>query len=130
RGELPTTADLRLVEDHLTVGRVRGRIVERAVGEREHLAGGELEGCDVVAAAVALHEREVLAVRAEARSDVVVAVEREALRRPTGGRHAVELRRAAPVRGERDPLAVGREGRLRVDVARVGEPLRGAAGCR
>ena len=52
RRELTAPRDLGFVKDHFTVGGERGRIVEAAVGERGHLAGGELERGDAKAAAV------------------------------------------------------------------------------
>src|SRR5437868_14555044 len=89
-GELAAPADLGLVEDHLAIGRVGWGIVERAVGEDLDLARRELERCDAVAAALALHEREGLAVGAVARAHVVGALEGEALRRASRGGHLVD----------------------------------------
>ena len=67
------------------------------------------------------------AVRADRRRDVVAAAEAHAHRLAACGRHPVDLRAAAAVRGEINALSVRREHRLGVDAAAAGQPLEAAA---
>ena len=101
----------------------------RAVGQHLHLPRREVLHRDVEAAAVALDEREALAVRAVARRDVVGALEGQALRLAAGRRHAVDLRAAAAVGGEQHRTARPARSSARcrspeLDVSRVGRRRR------
>ena len=83
------------------------------------LSAGEIEHHHLEATAATPDIGEQPAVGRQSRTDVVVTVERDALRRTAARRHAVDLRAAAAVRGEVDRLAVRAEHRLGIDAARL-----------
>src|SRR3954462_3338918 len=86
-----------------------------AVGEDLRLAGRKIEQCDLELAGVARDVRKCFSIRAYSRRHIIAPLEGDPLRLATGGRHAVDLGTAAAVRGEVDPLSIGREAWLRVD---------------
>src|SRR5688572_24800101 len=90
RGQYTTTPYVTRVEDHAAVGREARRFVDRAVGEQLHLACREILHRDTEASALALNEREALAVGAVTRRYVVGSVEREALRLSARSGHAID----------------------------------------
>src|SRR2546425_8281317 len=114
-------------EDHPPVGSKARRLVAIAVGDDLHLAVGEIEQRHLELAFVERDIGEGLAVWTQARGHIIASLEGDALRLAPGGRHAGDLRAAAAIGGEVDPLAVARGARLGIDRRRAGEAAQGSA---
>src|SRR5262249_21264302 len=111
----------RSVENQAPIRSEGGRSVELRVGQNLSLTCGQIHEREAVASLYALNESKRFAFRAVARRHVVAALESHALDIGSCRAHAVDLRRAAAIRSEQDVLAVGREARLGVDGAAVGQ---------
>src|SRR2546425_8680846 len=127
RRQHAASADHGGEQDHPPVGSKARRLVAIAVGDDLHLAVREIEQRHLELAFVERDVGEGLAVWTQARSDIIASLEGDALRLARGGRQAGDLRAAAAIGGEVDPLAVAREARLGIDRRRAGEAAQAAA---
>src|SRR5260221_4780073 len=109
------------IENDPAVRREAGRLVARAVGQGLALPALEVHCHQLEAPADARNVREGLAVRADARRNVVVAIEGHSRRVAPARGHSVDLRAPAPVRSEVDRLTIGGEKWFRIDGAGCGK---------
>src|SRR5882672_11559181 len=115
RGEHAAVVDVGCIQNDPAVRREGGRLVALAVGQGLNLPALEVHGHQLEAPADPGNVREGLAVRADARRYVVVAIEGHSHRFASARRHPVDLRGPAPVRSEVDRLTVGSEKWFRID---------------